>query len=52
MYCPAHFQEDQPATLISLIEQFPLYAIVANGPSGLGADHAHQAKDSYTVAMP
>jgi transcriptional regulator len=39
MYCPAHFQEDQPETLTSLIEQFPLATIVANGPSGLVADH-------------
>lgn len=47
MYCPAHFQEDQPATLISLIEQFPFAAIVANGPSGLVADHVpllHEAE--------
>ena len=39
MYCPSHFQNDSPAALISLIEQFPLGAIVRNGPAGLVADH-------------
>ncbi|MDE2593909.1 MAG: FMN-binding negative transcriptional regulator [Burkholderiales bacterium] len=39
MYCPAHFQEDRPAELISLIEQFPLASVVCNGPFGLVADH-------------
>lgn len=39
MYCPAHFQEERLPELIRLIEQFPLAAIVCNGPSGLVADH-------------
>ncbi len=39
MYCPAHFNEEHAASLLSLIEQFPLAAIVGNGPSGLVADH-------------
>lgn len=39
MYCPAHFQQNRPAELIALIEQFPLATIIGNGPSGLVADH-------------
>src|SRR5437868_13061040 len=39
MYCPSHFQEDRPAALISLIEQFPLATIICNGQAGLVADH-------------
>lgn len=39
MYCPVHFQQDQPELLLGLIEAFPLATVVANSPSGLVADH-------------
>ncbi|HRF45713.1 MAG TPA: FMN-binding negative transcriptional regulator [Candidatus Competibacteraceae bacterium] len=39
MYCPSHFQEDRLATLVSLIEQFPLATIIRNTADGLTADH-------------
>jgi transcriptional regulator len=39
MYCPAHFQEPRTTELISLIEQFPLAAIICNSSTGLVADH-------------
>ena len=49
MYCPAHFQEDRPAVLAGLIEQFALATVVGTGPSGLVADHiplVYQAEPS------
>jgi transcriptional regulator len=39
MYCPAHFEENRPAVLRSLVERFPLATVITNGPSGLVADH-------------
>lgn len=39
MYCPSHFQEDKPAALVSLIEQFPLATVICHGTDGLTADH-------------
>jgi transcriptional regulator len=39
MYCPSHFQEDKPAALVGLIEQFPLATVVYHGADGLTADH-------------
>lgn len=39
MYCPTHFQQNQPELLLGLIEAFPFATVVANGPSGLVADH-------------
>jgi transcriptional regulator len=39
MYCPKHFQEIRPASLIKMIEQFPLATIICNSPSGMVADH-------------
>ena len=39
MYCPSHFQEDDPAVLRGLIEQFPLGAVICQGADGLVADH-------------
>lgn len=39
MYCPNHFQENRPAVLLKLMEQFPLATVVAHGPDGLVADH-------------
>lgn len=39
MYCPSQFQENSPAALSSLIEQFPLATIVRNSADGLTADH-------------
>ncbi|MDT4289726.1 FMN-binding negative transcriptional regulator [Methylomonas sp. MO1] len=39
MYCPTHFQEDKPAELVGLIEQFPLATVIYQGDDGLTAEH-------------
>ncbi|WP_020483890.1 FMN-binding negative transcriptional regulator [Methylomonas sp. MK1] len=39
MYCPTHFQEEKPAELVGLIEQFPLATVIYQGDDGLTADH-------------
>ncbi|OQW73324.1 MAG: transcriptional regulator [Proteobacteria bacterium ST_bin11] len=39
MYCPSHFQEDRPAALVGLIEQFPLATLIYTSADGLTADH-------------
>lgn len=39
MYIPAHFNESRPETLHELIAQHPLGILVANGKSGLSANH-------------
>lgn len=39
MYVPQHFAETRPHVLHRLIEQFPLGALVTNGPQGLDANH-------------
>jgi len=39
MYCPAHFQQDEPAQWLGLIEQFPLATVIRHDASGLVADH-------------
>ena len=39
MYCPSHFNEDNPSALASLIGQFPLATLVCTSPAGLIADH-------------
>ncbi|MGA2708347.1 MAG: FMN-binding negative transcriptional regulator [Steroidobacteraceae bacterium] len=39
MYRPAHFQENDPATLAAFVDTHPLAVLVAAGPSGLVANH-------------
>jgi len=39
MYCPPHYREERLPELVGLIEEFPLAAIVCDGPDGLAADH-------------
>lgn len=39
MYIPAHFNESRPEPLHELIAQHPLGILVANGKSGLSANH-------------
>lgn len=39
MYIPAHFNESRPEQLHALIAQHPLGILVANGKSGLSANH-------------
>lgn len=39
MYCPAHFEEQRPDILWSLVAQHPLATLVHQGPQGLVADH-------------
>lgn len=39
MYIPAHFNESRPEQLHKLITQHPLGILVANGKSGLSANH-------------
>lgn len=39
MYCPAHFEEQRPEVLQSLIAGHPLATIVRHGQNGLTADH-------------
>lgn len=39
MHIPAHFNESRPETLHELIAQHPLGILVANGKSGLSANH-------------
>jgi transcriptional regulator len=39
MYMPAHFEENRPEVLHSLIVEHPFGALVTNGPHGLDANH-------------
>ena len=39
MYRPAHFQENDPATLAAFVDTHPLAVLVAAGSSGLVANH-------------
>ncbi len=39
MYCPAHFQAQDPQQLQRLMAQYPLAIIVSSGAQGLVADH-------------
>lgn len=39
MYRPAHFREDDPATLATFVDAHPLATLVAATPSGLVANH-------------
>lgn len=39
MYRPAHFQENDPATLAAFLDAHPLAVLVAAGPAGLVANH-------------
>ena len=39
MYIPRHFEEPQPEALHGFIREYPLGALVVNGPGGLDANH-------------
>lgn len=39
MYCPAHFEENRPEILASLMAQHPLATVISSGNSGLVAEH-------------
>ena len=39
MYCPAHFEEPRLSEMRRLMAAFPLATVIAQGPSGLVADH-------------
>jgi transcriptional regulator len=39
MYRPAHFRENDPATLAAFVDAHPLAVLVAAGPAGLVANH-------------
>jgi transcriptional regulator len=39
MYLPQHFEETKQGALHRIIDEFPLGALVVNGPDGLDADH-------------
>jgi transcriptional regulator len=39
VYLPKHFEETNPGELHRIIGEFPLGALVVNGPDGLDADH-------------
>jgi transcriptional regulator len=39
MYRPAHFQENDPATLAEFVDSHPLAVLVAASPAGLVANH-------------
>lgn len=39
MYCPAHFQAQDPQQLQTLMAEYPLATIVSSGAQGLVADH-------------
>ena len=49
MYLPGHFKETDRGELHRIIGEFPLGALVSNGPDGLDADHLPFELDPKTV---
>lgn len=46
MYLPSHFREDRSEVLHRLIREYPLAALISNGPSGMVANHLPLLFDS------